>query len=71
MPAEDADLADRALPAERVRGGELYDLENDPEENRNLWDEPGSATVRTEILHRLARAMIHYTDPSPNPTALA
>jgi len=56
---------------EGVEWGELYDLENDPEESRNLWDEAEAAGLRSELLHRLAKAMIQYADPSPNPTALA
>ncbi len=51
--------------------GEIYDLNNDPAECRNLWDESGSAHLRHALLHRLAQAMIRYTDHSPNPTALA
>jgi arylsulfatase A-like enzyme len=30
--------------------GELYDLRNDPEEVRNLWDDPARAGVRAELL---------------------
>ena len=56
---------------EGVEWGELYDLENDPEENANLWEDPCFAALRAELLHRLAKSMIRYTDASPNPTALA
>jgi arylsulfatase len=56
---------------EGVEWGELYDLENDPQENHNLWDDTRFAALRGELLHRLAKAMIHYADTSPNPTALA
>jgi arylsulfatase A-like enzyme len=33
--------------------GELYDMENDPEELTNLWDEPGAATVRARLTERM------------------
>lgn len=51
--------------------GELYDLQSDPTESHNLWEDAASAAIRGELLHRLAKAMIHYADPSPHPTALA
>ncbi|MES2415282.1 MAG: sulfatase-like hydrolase/transferase [Pseudomonadota bacterium] len=51
--------------------GELYDLESDPTESRNLWEEPSAAAIRSDLLHRMAKSMIHYADPSPHPTALA
>jgi len=35
--------------------GELYDLENDPGQSRNLWDEAGQSPLRTELLARLER----------------
>lgn len=43
--------------------GELYDLENDPDEMRNLWDEPESR--RAELTEALARKMMALTDTSP------
>ena len=51
--------------------GELYDLQSDPDECRNLWDESASSELRSTLLHQLTKAMIRYTDPSPHPTALA
>jgi len=51
--------------------GELYDLDNDPNESINLWKEASAANVRVELLHQLALSMIHYSDESPHPTALA
>jgi len=51
--------------------GELYDLDADPHESHNLWNDAASAGLRQTLLHRLAIAMIHYTDTSPHPTALA
>lgn len=35
--------------------GELYDLESDPDQARNLWNEPGHFQRRTELLLRLAQ----------------
>ncbi len=51
--------------------GELYDLAEDPDELRNLWAEAGSAALRGDLLHALARTMVAYTDPSPRPTEIA
>lgn len=50
---------------------ELYDLQQDPHETRNLWDDAGCAGLRLELMHRLALAMVRYGDTSPYPTALA
>jgi uncharacterized sulfatase len=33
--------------------GELFDLENDPGETRNLWDDPGHAALREELTRKL------------------
>jgi uncharacterized sulfatase len=35
--------------------GELYDLKMDPDQGTNLWDDPGSVRLRTDLLVRLAR----------------
>jgi arylsulfatase A-like enzyme len=43
--------------------GELYDLENDPHEMRNLWDDPAAASLRSAMMERLAYAMIGETRP--------
>jgi uncharacterized sulfatase len=34
--------------------GELFDLVSDPGETRNLWDEPGAAPIRADLLGALA-----------------
>ncbi len=51
--------------------GELYDLQHDPHELRNLWFEPGSQALRAELSEQLLRAMLAATDDSPRPTASA
>ncbi len=51
--------------------GEIYDLERDPGEMDNLWNDPEHATVRAQLLERLARAEIAAVDRAPMPTALA
>lgn len=47
--------------------GEIYDLRDDPNETHNLWDEPGAATLKAELLRELADAMIDAGDRSPWP----
>ena len=54
-----------------VAWGELYDLESDPDEMINLWDDPANAALRAELVLRLARKMIALAETSPNPTAAA
>jgi arylsulfatase A-like enzyme len=45
--------------------GELYDLANDPVEIRNLWDDPGAAPRRHELMEQLARKLMELSDTSP------
>lgn len=54
-----------------VDWGEIYDLENDPNEMDNLWDDENSASLRAELMETLARKQIELTDRSPFPTARA
>ena len=49
--------------------GELYDLENDPDEIENLWFDPARAGVRSELALRLAYAQMSVADRSPLPSA--
>ncbi|MGE4337696.1 MAG: sulfatase [Pigmentiphaga sp.] len=51
--------------------GELYDLQEDPGEERNLWSQPESAAVRHELMERLMRQMLASVDTSPLPTSVA
>lgn len=51
--------------------GELYDLQADPHECKNLWDQPAAAGLRHALLHELTKTMIASADESPLPTALA
>ncbi len=51
--------------------GELYDLEADPDEMVNLWDDAASETLRAELVLRLARRMLALSETSPYPTATA
>ncbi|MYN12320.1 sulfatase-like hydrolase/transferase [Pusillimonas sp. TS35] len=51
--------------------GELYDLDADPHETRNLWADPAAAPRKAAVLERLSYAMLAHVDTSPYPTALA
>ncbi len=45
--------------------GELYDLQEDPTETHNLWDDPDYADVKGEMLLRVADRMARTVDPLP------
>jgi arylsulfatase A-like enzyme len=47
--------------------GELYDLEEDPDELRNLWNDVKSAGVRSDLTNRLLHRLIEIDDRSPMP----
>ena len=36
--------------------GELFDLQNDPEERRNLWNDPAAQTLKAKLFQELAHA---------------
>jgi arylsulfatase A-like enzyme len=46
----------------RARTGELYDLQADPHEGRNLWDEAGALGLRTELQELLLDALVASED---------
>ncbi|MEM6387379.1 MAG: sulfatase-like hydrolase/transferase [Pseudomonadota bacterium] len=50
-----------------VPWGELYDLEQDPNEFENLWDVPSHAHQRAAMIEQLARAEISHVDRVPFP----
>ncbi|MEO7939188.1 MAG: sulfatase-like hydrolase/transferase [Burkholderiaceae bacterium] len=51
--------------------GELVDLEQDPLELRNLWNDPAALPLRQRMAEQLAHAMLAMTDDSPYPDAAA
>jgi arylsulfatase A-like enzyme len=51
--------------------GELFDLERDPRELENLWSRLDARSRRNELVERLARLLMEYSDPSPKPTCVA
>lgn len=48
-----------------VKGGELYDLQADPLESRNLYDDADYLEVRMELLEQLCDRMAWTVDPLP------
>lgn len=50
-----------------VDWGELYDLEADPGEFENLWDDPDSTGIKGALIERLLRAEIETDDRVPLP----
>ena len=47
--------------------GEIYDLEADPLEMHNLWDEPEHQDLRNKLTWELLQAVIDADDRSPWP----
>ena len=45
--------------------GELYDLEKDPGEFENLWDDPTSETVKLDLIHKSFDASMLAMDRGP------
>ncbi len=54
-----------------VDWGELYDLNEDPGEFRNLWDEADHAATRARLTEKLLRLEIDAVDRAPHPTVYA
>jgi arylsulfatase A-like enzyme len=50
---------------DRPRSGELYDLEKDPGEVHNLWNDPHVKDTQEMMLQQLVSRMIETTDPLP------
>jgi hypothetical protein len=51
--------------------GELFDLNNDPDEMSNLWAEPNAAAKKSDMLHLLALQQLKLRDRSLCATAQA
>jgi len=54
-----------------VEWGELYDLETDPGELQNLWDDPAHAAIKAGLLEKMLRIEIAHVDRVPMPTGRA
>ena len=67
-------LVDKRWRISLYRGvpwGELYDLETDPHELHNLWDDPASAPWKLALTERLVQKMMELSERSPRPTHTA
>ena len=42
-----------------IEGGQLFDLKNDPLELDDLWDDPGAAPMKRELLDHFYRWRMH------------
>lgn len=52
-------------------GGQLYDRNTDPDEMRNLWDDPEFAGEKSSIIEAMVREMVRLTDTAPYATHVA
>lgn len=50
---------------------ELYDLQEDPDENVNLWDAPDRPAIADALVQKLVAGLVALNDTSPLPTARA
>jgi len=55
----------KLIVAHGGHGGELYDLEKDPGETHNCWDDPDYAQTKMDLLVRLSDRMAYTADPLP------
>jgi len=53
-----------------IDSGELYDLERDPNETHNQWDNPDYSAVKLALFKRMCDRMAFTVDPLPTHTAL-
>jgi len=51
--------------------GELYDLQNDPDEMENLFEDSAHRSVRAELMEKLAYRLMEHSDRSPLPIGRA
>jgi len=51
--------------------GELYDLENDPRQTHNLWDNPAHSATKASLFEELTQLLIGQMDESPQSSRLA
>ncbi|MEM9840299.1 MAG: sulfatase-like hydrolase/transferase [Pseudomonadota bacterium] len=51
--------------------GELYDLDADPNETQNLWNDPDCAALKSDLLFQLNQAMLDAIEPGPRPLRYA
>ncbi len=51
--------------------GELYNVEEDPFQWENLWDDPGYASMRSDLIADLYDHLPSPRDPQPVPVARA
>ncbi|ACT01913.1 sulfatase [Paenibacillus sp. JDR-2] len=49
--------------------GELYDLDEDPQERRNQWNDAASAGIKLQLMERLCRRLMDTADPGLLKTA--
>lgn len=54
---------------DNAKYGELYDLQNDPGESKNLWNDPHHKDAQEMMMQTLLTRMIASTDPLPLKTA--
>jgi arylsulfatase A-like enzyme len=49
--------------------GELYDMNRDPQQIVNLWDEPGHALIKDRLIRRILDHEMNKARPTPGPGA--